>query len=450
MKKKSKSLNTSEENLSNESIKNRAIRSSAVLVGRQFLMRGLGIIGIFVLAKILSPEIFGIFAIIQFIVLLFEQTSGFGLPLALIRQKEAVNENQLRSVFTIQFVFVLFAGCLIYTFAPNIVEHYELNHEVVYAIQLMIIALIFSSLSLIPKLILQRNFYHDKVAQADIQSYIIYLISAIVMSLFGYGLWSLIFATIFRSVVKTIVLFRYCEWRPSLLWDFSDVRPLISFAIPSQISKIIDLAYRSIVPIIIGSLFGVHAVGILNLARTLLDTAIAQPIAMIGRVQLRLFSNLQDNLPSITRNIHRSYLLGSSGAFLAAAILIGLNEPLILMILGDKWIDAAPAMLFMAIGYAFLSIWSPSTQALKALGDAWRPLYLLLLRTVLVLIVTYLVSDIYGALSFPIAIAISEPFTALISVFLLKKHLKLNVFSKVYGAILAALIVIAIALLFFI
>lgn len=133
-----------DEPLEARDIKVRAVRGVASLLARQLLVRALGFVGMLVLARVLTPAIFGVFAIAQFVVLFFDQISSLGLSAALLRKKEPVTERELSTVFTVQQLVVAGSIVLILSAAPLIVQHYQLQASHVALIRAMAAALLFA------------------------------------------------------------------------------------------------------------------------------------------------------------------------------------------------------------------------------------------------------------------------------------------------------------------
>ena len=398
-----------EEELDKETIKSRAIRSSFILIVRQFIVRVLNIIGLLVLARLLDPVTFGVFAILQFIVLFFEVIGALGFPTALIRQKGVVLDDQYRAVFTLQCLLLVISVLLIITCAPYVVGHYDLENDAIQAMYIMCFALFFSSFKVVPRIVLERAMRHDAVAFSEIVEYIAYLLIAMLLAVFGAGLWSLVIATVARALLGLIVLYIYAAWRPRLTLDLSSLKAMRGFALSTFTSRLLELANRALVPVLVGTLFGVYLVGIINFARTILDVLIAQPINMVGRVQFRVFSTQQDNNKSIVRNVERSYLLGGMITFFLAVMAALFSEPLVLLVLGEKWRAVVPAVEVMAFGYAFYAILNPSFQCLRALGDIWMPLVATAILFILTFGLTFILSPQFDDKSYPIATLISIP-----------------------------------------
>ena len=121
---------TAETDLALGDVKTRAVRATAGLLARQVVMRGLDVVGMIVLARVLEPAVFGVFAIVRFVVFFFERFASVGLSATLLRKPTAVTEGELRTVFTVQHAIVAVSVALLWVGAPWVVgRHPELREH---------------------------------------------------------------------------------------------------------------------------------------------------------------------------------------------------------------------------------------------------------------------------------------------------------------------------------
>lgn len=438
-KKRKTSLTDSvDEELHESQVKKRAVRGVVSLFARQGIKRVLGFVGLLVLARILTPEMFGIFAIAHFVILFFEEVSNMGLSAALLRKKDNVIEAELRTVFTLQQAVVLVSLVLIFVFAPDIVRLYELGPEFIWLFQVFGIALLLASLKTIPVVLLQRQLRHDLVALSEVTEHIVYLALAIALAYHGYGVWSLVIATLCRGLVGLLILYRMAWWTPRLGFDRQIARTALGFGIPIQLAGMARLANNAVVPVVIGTLLGTAAVGIVNFARTLLDSVAFQPLNLMGKVQLRLFSRIQDEPEKLVRLLNKSLFVGSALTLYMIAILVAIVPVFIDVVVTSKWAPALPVIYVLSIGYVAYAISLPYQQALKAMGDSMTPLVIALSRFgIQILLVTYLVSD-YDVTGFAIALVVALFATLPYVVFKVHRRVKPSIMANIWGQIVAA------------
>ena len=421
-------------------MRERAVFSVLSLLSRQLIMRALSFVGFLTLARFLGPETFGAFAILQFATLFLLEMSSFGLPAALMRQKELVTESQLRVVFTLQTIIIAFFSGLLALLSSTLVNHFNLPVEAQTGLYWMLGALALSSLQTIPKLLLQRQLRYDVVATIEVLEYLVYLMVAIGLCVLGFGLWALVVATVARSLVATLCYYKFRAWRPAFMFDGATLKPLLRFAVPIQSASWVRMANTSLIPVVAGSLAGPQLVGNLNFAKTVLASLVGQPLILMGSLQLRIFGRLQDDADAVARFARTSFLLGCCLVFFPLCLLASSAEPIIRLAAGEKWLDAAPVLSIMCFGYAFMTITQPSTKCLIALGRPWLPFFISLGGVLSALAITVWGYEALGGLSYAVALAITMPMSAMITLYYLTRNIAVEWSNVVFGPLVAALL----------
>lgn len=433
-----KGENPQEQDIPLAEVKSRAIKGIASLLGRQVLIRVLGLFSMLVLARILTPEMFGVFAIAQFVVVFFEQFSSLGLSAALIRKRAEVTELELRTVFTAQQSLVVIAVLVIFLMADPLENYFRLDSGSDWLIRSMAVALLLTSLKTIPTVLLERRFRHDLLAASEIGEFLVYQITAISLALMGFGVWALVVALLARGVVGVVILCLIAQWRFAFGIDPTTLRETLRFGLPIQATGFVNLANNATIPIILGSFLGAEAVGYANFTRSLLDSAIFQPLIIVGRVQFRLFSRVQDDTPKLQKILERNIYIGSVLSFLSAALVVSQIAPLISFIVTDKWTPVAPLIYVLAPAYMLFAVIQPQTQALKALGDARTPFYASLIVFLTQIGILLLAVHACGLKAFAMGLATGIGLATLLVHRTLVARFRCDVFSSIWSALLAA------------
>ena len=438
---KTKKLHESvEEDIPQGEVKKRAVRGVASLFVRQGVLRVLGLLGMLVLARILTPEMFGIFAIANFVIIFFEAVSSLGLSAALLRKKDNVTEIELRTAFTLQQSVVLISLLLIMLFAPHIANHYELDDSYTWLIRVLGIALLLASLKTIPSILLQRQLRHDLLAISEVAEYLVYLSVAIGMAIMGYGIWSLVVATLLRGLTGVVILYYISWWRPAFGFHRETAREILKFGVPIQMGSFTALANNAVVPIVVGTVLGPAAVGLVNFAKKLLDALAHQPLILIGQVQLRVFGRIQDDLVQLQRLVEKSLLLGSIVSFFMLSMLLSQAELFIELVVTNKWSATLPILYVMSFGYLIFALLMPYLQVLKATGDAITPLITHLLRFIFHVVILMALVDTLDLMGYAIAMVLAILLSTPLVIFKVHKLIRPKIVSNIFPSLVAAVI----------
>ena len=351
-------------------VSGRAVRATGALMGRQVVVRLINLVGFVVLARLLDPGTFGIFAVVRFVVYFLGRVSDAGLSATLLRKAEAVTEAELRTVFTIQQAAVAVAVTGLWIGAPWIAQVYpELGPEHVWLLRVLGIGLVLASLRTIPRVLIQRALRHDKLAVIDVAEVVAYYVVTVGLAAGGLGVWALVWGTLARGLVATLGLLSVAWWRPGFAFDRETAREVLRFGVPIQLASFVTLAKESVVPVLVLSMFGPVAVGVVNWARTLADSAVGQPLTLMGKVQLRVFGRIQGDRQRLRSAVERSVSLGAAIVAFPAALVLAQSGALVEFVVGEKWVPALPLLYLLTPAFLLRIVGSVYQQALKAVGE---------------------------------------------------------------------------------
>ena len=357
-----------EEELTHAEVKKRAVGGIAAIFVRQGVMRVIGFVSTLVLARLLSPEIFGVFAVVQFVLTFFNQLSLNGITAALVRRKEMLTATDLGTGFLLQQMLTGVSMLLILLVAPFAVRYYHLPDEDAWLFRAVALALFFSSFKVVPTITLQRALRFERVAMADILEQIIYVTTAAIMAYFKFGVWALVAATCVRGAAGALILALMGGWGVALRFDRPIAREILRFAVPMQVVNLTTLAYQGVIPLMVGPIFGAGAVGVSSTARTLIEAFTLQPLTMISGIQLRLMARVQDDAAQLRRLMDSFIFFVGAVCFPLIAILSVFASLWIPAMLSAKWAAMAPMFQALAPAYLLRMTAVPYSQALKALG----------------------------------------------------------------------------------
>lgn len=397
-----------EEELTHDEIKRRAVGGVAAIFIRQGFMRAIGFVSTLILARLLNPEAFGIFAVTQFVLTFFNQMSLNGITAALVRRKGALSAADLGTGFLLQQALSLVSVLLILCIAPLVVRHYALPDEDVWLFRAITLALFFLSFKTIPTVILQRRLRFDLVALADILEQLIYVAAAAVMAYLKMGVWALVAATCLRGAVGAFLLALMGGWKVSLRFDRGIARDILRFALPMQAVNLVNLAYQGVVPLLLAPMFGATVTGITSTARTLIEAVTLQPLTMISGIQFRLMARVQDDAAQMRKLMESFIFLTGAFCFPMVGGLVVYAGRWAPALLSSKWASMVPIFQALGIAYLFRAAPLPYSQALKALGRTRMQVIAAIVAAALLAGVFLVAAPLLGPLAYALATAVAD------------------------------------------
>jgi O-antigen/teichoic acid export membrane protein/outer membrane protein assembly factor BamB len=395
-----------DDDLTHSEARHRAARGAVSVLGRHAVVRLLAFAGTLVLARLMVPNEFGLFAVAQFIFSVLQALTIGGVTAALVRRREAVSAADYRVALTVQQSLAAIAVVALYVAAPQISSYWDNSAELVPIIKVLALALFPLSLRSIPFAILQRALRHDQTTICEIIEYVVYLVLAIALATLGWGVWALVIATLARYVVGAIVAHMLVRGLPHFGFDRSRAEALLHYAVPLQGQMLIDLAQRSVIPVVIGSLFGAASVGIAAMANTMLEALLLQPLVMLASIQLRMFARVQHE-PAAMAALLEKCLAAGALVFLPPVVMLGVVAPALMpKILSEHWADVGELIRWLTLASAIQVLAVPTAQAAKALGRMRALLIGGLVSLGLQIGLVLLLARPLGLVAYPIAAAV--------------------------------------------
>jgi O-antigen/teichoic acid export membrane protein len=317
----------------------------------QALARILQFALLIVLARILSPNEFGLIGMILVFTGFASSFSDMGLGASII-QAQALSDVKLDSVFWLN---IAIGGALtvIFILAAPLVSTFYGEPQ----LQLLTVAVAFNfilgSLSVVHYALLQKSLDFRSWFWIEVVTVSISGILALVLALSGFGVWSLAGQSISGTAIRTTMLWRLSSWRPRCRFDPAAVRELLRFGRHLIGFNIVVYCAQYFDKLVIGHQIGSSALGIYNLSDRLMRMPLTNVTAITGAVMFPALSRLQENVESVKRAYLRANRMI---ALLTFPMMLGLSvlaRPAILVIYGDKWLDAVG--IFQVLCFAGLA-----------------------------------------------------------------------------------------------
>jgi O-antigen/teichoic acid export membrane protein len=312
---------------------------------RQAIIQVFTFAGGIVLARTLTPEIFGVFGIATFFVTTLALFGDFGLAPSLIQRKEDLTENDLQVAFTLQQTLLSFVALSVWIAAPLFLSIYPSlsGLEYVWLVRVMALTLFLQSWRSISVLQLERHMEFKAIARIEIVETLTFQALAVGFALAGLGVWSLVWATLARGVLGTVLAFALSPWRVRFAWDWPKVKEILRFGLPFQAGTILNSAADWVTPLFVGTLVGPAGIGYLTWA----SANGRKPLVLMGpivRVSFPHFARLQHDEPALQRAFERYLypLLLLNGLWFVLVLLLA--GDLVPLIYTEKWVPAIDAL----------------------------------------------------------------------------------------------------------
>lgn len=352
--------------MSEKSLTNKTVKGVAWNSLDRVANYGIGFIVGVVLARLLSPEEYGLIGIIGIFTAIFNIILDSGLSTALIRKKE-VTEIDYCTVFWTNLVMSLGLTALLYVSAMGIGEFFN-RPELVPYIHVMSFILIINALSITQQTRLTKNIDFRTQTKISIISHTLSGIIGIVMAYLGCGVWALIAQQMSSRILTTVLLWVYNKWVPKWIFSWQSFKDLFSFSWKLLVAQIINTSFNQIYQAVIGKVYSPNTLGQYTRAQQYGQLASSTVGDVVLKVSLPVMSGIQnedERLLRVFRTIIKTTMLVSS------IILIGMAasaKSLICVLIGEQWLPCVPMMQILIFSFMLYPLHQVNINMLTVQG----------------------------------------------------------------------------------
>jgi O-antigen/teichoic acid export membrane protein len=340
-----------------DDLKRRAVSSGAITVGAQAAKFGLNLGGLVVLARVLTPEDFGLIAMVSAVIGFVRIFRDAGLPTATV-QREGITHAQVSNLFWINALISAGIGLVLVVASPLVAWFYGEPRLVGITVALCLGG-VMSGLTGQHMALLSRQMRFGAVARIDIASLGGGLVVGVAMSLLRCRYWSLVGMNLATAVIGLWLAWSACGWRPQRPTRGSGISTLITFGFNLTAGGFVYSMARGIDSVLIGRIYGADLLGLYSRASAMLARPLEQFVGPVEAVFVPAFSRLQGQEARYRRVFLLVYeALALIGA-LFTGLLLGLAHPMTLVVLGHNW-EAASTIF---AGFAAVALFVPLCSA---------------------------------------------------------------------------------------
>lgn len=334
-----------------ESLRKQAVSGVAWTLLERFAQQIIQFIIGVAIARVLSPSDYGVVGMtaIFFAIAGTFIDSGFGS--ALIQKKDR-NEEDYSTCFYFSFIVSIILFGIIYVCSPAIASFYR-TPILCNVTRALSITLVINSLgnSQNAKLAAQMKF--KVMSVISVTSQLSIGVFGLYMAYTGWGVWALVYQQIFGSILRIVFVEAYLRWIPKWKFSMESFRHLFSFGSKLLCSSLINTIYDNIYTLVIGRVFSPKEVGYYNRGNQFALLPAQTLLSVFMRVAYPLMAKVQDDTDKL-RVAYMKFL--RVPLFILWPILFGLialAKPLILLLLGEKWLPCVPLLQVLCIGSFF-------------------------------------------------------------------------------------------------
>jgi O-antigen/teichoic acid export membrane protein len=325
-----------------ESLKDKTVKGVSWSFVEQVLTRGVNFVIGIILARLLSPTDYGLVGMLGIFIAVSQLFVDGGLASALIRQKDASDEDY-STVYIINLTLSVFFYFLLFFTAPLVADFYD-QPLLKPLMRVVALILIIGSLASVQGTLLAKRVDFKSKTLISLATSVISGIAGIVCALKGLGVWALVAQSLTGACVATLFTLCIVRWMPRLVFSKASFRKLFSFSSKILAASIISTIYDNAYPMVIGKKFSAKEVGLFTRGSQFPSMANSTLVSTFNRVAYPVLSQLQDDDEQLLHFYEKYIQVFCFIAFPVLMLICGCARPLVSLLLTDKWIECVPLM----------------------------------------------------------------------------------------------------------
>lgn len=331
--------------------------------GSMLLQMGVSI----VVARLLSPDDYGVMAILTVFVTLMLVVVDSGFSQTLIRSS-APSQSDYRSVFFFNIVMSVVLYLLMVLLSPLLARYFSLP-IISQIAPILFLLLPINALCVIQQAIFTRQFRFDTLSKVVFLSSLISGVVAIVMALCGCGVWSLVGQRLMAMASKAAMLWWVSDWRPKESFSSSSLRAMAPYSLRLMATDLITSLYNNISQLFVGKIYSPQVLGFYNQGQKLKDVPVLATLQSVQNVTFPALSKIKSDEQKFSQSYRQLVAMVGFILFPVMAGLVAVAPPMFELLLGEKWMPSVPYFEVLCLSGLFMPLSAIAYNVLKVKSD---------------------------------------------------------------------------------
>jgi len=370
--------------MAEKSIKDKTINGTFWSAADAFLGQGVMFVVGLVLARLLSPDEYGLIGIVLIFTTVMLGVVDSGFSNSIIRKPKVTNDDYCTLFyFNLAVSIVLFA--LLFVGAPWIAVFFE-RSQLVALVRVMGLVLIIQALSIVQNTILTIKIDFKTKTKASLISSVISGVVGIGMAFMGYGVWSLVGQQLTRQLLYTACLWVFNKWRPKLKFSMDSLRYMWGFGWKLLLSGLLNNIWGELKKVVVSKFYSPATLGQYTKAGEYAKIFSSTFTSIIQRVTYPALAQVQDDKNRLM-SAYRKVIKTTMFVTVVCMFFVGaVSEPLIYCLIGPQWHIAATFLPLICIYRSIYPLQAINLNMLQVQARTGIFLYLEIIKKIVLII----------------------------------------------------------------
>jgi O-antigen/teichoic acid export membrane protein len=296
------------------------------------------VVGI-VLARLLSPEDYGLLGIIAIFTAVCQTLINGGFSSALIRKKD-VTDDDYNTVFIVNLIMSLLLYGVIFICAPLIAEFFK-REELIALTRVSSMGMIIGAFAIVQQTRLTKRIDFKTQTKISFTAAIISGVIGITMAFWGFGVWSLVAQQLSSRVIRTTLLWVFNKWIPQLRFSSKSFHELFGFGWKMMLSGLLNTVWKELYQVVVGKFYSPATLGQYTRSKSFSNMFSSNLTSVIQRVTYPVLSSTQNDMERMIAAYRKIIKTTMFVTAVCMFFLGAISEPLLYCLIGPKWHEAA-------------------------------------------------------------------------------------------------------------
>jgi len=337
-----------------DTYRSRVLRALSWSAGARLTTQALSMVFGILLARLLTPDDFGLLAMVAIFAGFTALLADVGLGSALVQKRDATDLH-FNSVFWTNMALGGALTLALFSASGGIAAFFQ-RQELVAIVQILSLQFILGGLSMVQRQRLSRALRFKMLSLADLAGLLVAGLLAITLAWQGFGYWALVAQSLTQRLVSTAIIWAGSGWSPRLHFSIEALQEVFGFSLYVFATRTLQYFTTNVDKLITGRMLGGAAVGLLSKAQSIMLIPLQNISQVIGSVMFPALSEIQGDRPRV-RSI---YLRATrSIALLTFPMMTGIYavaDHLVLGLLGEPWRELVPILRILCFAGIATSI----------------------------------------------------------------------------------------------
>lgn len=311
------------------------------------------VFGVF-LARLLSPADYGVVGALT----IFSATAGIfcesGFTLAIVNRRQ-VTDDDYNAVFWFNVFASTVCYLILFFLAPLIAGFYRMP-EMVNLSRFLFLGFVLGGLATAPAAYFFRNLRVKERSQIQITAILTSGTVGVVCAWFGWGYWGLALQSVLYSGTNAALLWIRCPWRPAFSFRPEVLKSMLPFSTKQLLTSLFTHINNNFFSVLLGRFYGMLQTGFYTQGNKWTTMGYSTLVGMINGVGQPVFREASDDPERLRRVFHKMLRFTAFVSFPAMLGLAIVSRELIVLTIGEKWLDAVPVMHILCVWGAFMPV----------------------------------------------------------------------------------------------